>query len=40
MKDDKLYLIHISECIEHIEAYVSRMDKEMDRFNHGDIRGI
>ena len=28
MKDDKLYLIHISECIEHIESYVSRMDKK------------
>lgn len=23
MKDDKLYLIHISECIERIETYVS-----------------
>ncbi|MCK4627035.1 MAG: hypothetical protein KAV00_17110 [Phycisphaerae bacterium] len=23
MKDDKLYLIHISECIAHIEQYVS-----------------
>jgi uncharacterized protein with HEPN domain len=22
MKDDKLYLIHISECIERVEKYV------------------
>ncbi len=29
MKDDKLYLIHISECIERIESYVSRTDKKM-----------
>jgi uncharacterized protein with HEPN domain len=28
MKDDKLYLIHISECIERIESYIGRMDKE------------
>ncbi len=28
MKDDKLYLIHISECIERIESYVKQMDKE------------
>ena len=28
MKDDKLYLIHISECIEKIESYVSQIDKE------------
>lgn len=28
MKDDKLYLIHIAECIEHIESYVSGIDKE------------
>jgi len=28
MKDDKLYLIHISECIERIQSYVSRTDKE------------
>ena len=28
MKDDKLYLIHISECIERIESYVSQIDKE------------
>lgn len=27
MKDDQLYLIHISECIERIEAYVSGIDK-------------
>lgn len=23
MKDDRLYLIHISECIERIESYVT-----------------
>ncbi len=28
MKDDKLYLIHISECIERIESYVERMNKD------------
>ncbi len=28
MKDDKLYLIHISECIERIESYVSKTDKD------------
>ncbi|MBC8481134.1 MAG: DUF86 domain-containing protein [Planctomycetes bacterium] len=28
MKDDKLYLIHISECIERIESYVSGLDKD------------
>ena len=28
MKDDKLYLIHISECIERIESYIGRMGKE------------
>jgi len=28
MKDDKLYLIHISECIERIESYVSGSDRE------------
>ncbi len=28
MKDDKLYLIHISECIERIETYVSEGGKE------------
>jgi len=28
MKDDKLYLIHITECIEHIESYTENMDKE------------
>ena len=27
MKDDRLYLIHISECIERIEAYASGIDK-------------
>ena len=31
MKDDKLYLIHISECIAHIEQYVSEgREKFMD----------
>ena len=28
MKDDQLYLIHISECIERIESYVRGIDKE------------
>jgi uncharacterized protein with HEPN domain len=28
MKDDKLYLIHISECIERIESYVGQMDAQ------------
>jgi uncharacterized protein with HEPN domain len=28
MKDDKLYLIHISECIERIESYMQETDKE------------
>ena len=28
MKDDKLYLIHLTECIEHIESYTENMDKE------------
>lgn len=28
MKDDRLYLIHISECIEHIESYTENIDKE------------
>jgi len=27
MKDDRLYLIHISECIERIESYISGKDK-------------
>lgn len=27
MKDDKLYLIHISECIERIESYVEDVDE-------------
>ena len=27
MKDDRLYLIHISECIERIESYASGLDK-------------
>lgn len=27
MKDDRLYLIHISECIERIESYVSGIDQ-------------
>jgi uncharacterized protein with HEPN domain len=28
MKDDKLYLIHIRECIDRIESYLQGMDKE------------
>jgi uncharacterized protein with HEPN domain len=28
MKDDRLYLIHISECIERIESYVVGRDKQ------------
>lgn len=28
MKDDRLYLIHISECIERIQSYVGRSDKQ------------
>lgn len=28
MKDEKLYLIHISECIERIESYVAQMDAQ------------
>lgn len=28
MKDDKLYLIHITECIERIESYIQETDKE------------
>jgi uncharacterized protein with HEPN domain len=28
MKDDMLYLIHISECIERIERYVSKSGKD------------
>jgi uncharacterized protein with HEPN domain len=28
MKDDKLYLIHISECIERIESYVKQIDAQ------------
>jgi uncharacterized protein with HEPN domain len=28
MKDDRLYLIHISECIERVESYVNHIDKE------------
>jgi uncharacterized protein with HEPN domain len=27
MKNDKLYLIHISECIQKIESYIAKMDK-------------
>ncbi|MHB1185773.1 MAG: HepT-like ribonuclease domain-containing protein [Desulfobulbia bacterium] len=26
MKDDKLYLIHIAECIAKIESYIERID--------------
>lgn len=28
MKDDKLYLIHISECIERIDSYLEGIDEE------------
>ncbi len=28
MRDDRLYLIHISECIERIESYVAGKDKQ------------
>jgi len=28
MKDDRLYLIHISECIERIESYIGDKDKQ------------
>ena len=28
MKDDRLYLIHISECIERIESYVAGKDQQ------------
>lgn len=28
MKDDKLYLIHIIECIERIESYIQKANKE------------
>lgn len=28
MKDDKLYLIHIDECIGRIESYVKNIDKD------------
>lgn len=28
MKDDRLYLIHISECIERIESYVAGKDRK------------
>ncbi|MCH8121342.1 MAG: DUF86 domain-containing protein [Planctomycetes bacterium] len=27
MKDDRLYLIHISECVERIESYIGGKDK-------------
>ena len=29
MKDDRLYLIHITECIARIESYVENMDKSV-----------
>ncbi len=29
MKDDKLYLIHIIECIEHIKSYTENVDKKI-----------
>jgi uncharacterized protein with HEPN domain len=28
MKDDRLYLIHIAECIERIESYVAGQNRE------------
>ncbi|MBN2374847.1 MAG: DUF86 domain-containing protein [Sedimentisphaerales bacterium] len=28
MKDDRLYLIHVTECIERIESYMSGVDRE------------
>jgi len=28
MKDDRLYLIHISECIERIESYITEKGKQ------------
>jgi len=28
MKDDRLYLIHISECIERIDSYTKGIDKQ------------
>jgi uncharacterized protein with HEPN domain len=28
MKNDKLYLIHLRECIERIEGYVKDVDRE------------
>lgn len=28
MKDDKLYLIHIAECLERIGSYVGAMNRE------------
>ncbi len=28
MKDDRLYLIHIKECIERIEAYLGNADRK------------
>lgn len=28
MKDDRLYLIHIQECIERIESYIAGKDKQ------------
>ena len=28
MKDDKLYLIHIDECLERIESYTKDIDKK------------
>ena len=28
MKDDRLFLIHIHECIEHIDSYIAGKDKQ------------
>lgn len=27
MKDDKLYLIHISECLQKVKEYIARVTK-------------
>jgi hypothetical protein len=32
MKDDKLYLIHISECVEKIESYTNQIDIDKEGF--------
>ena len=35
MKDDRLYLIHINECIERIENYLA--DKDFQAFMESDL---